>query len=437
MNEGSPDSSASPKLNLPQRARNERSSETVSLANSIDEYSGNDEHVYSTLEREHTSTVNANPSGNVHTVNGTTINNTNNNHSTNTNNNNNNNSNNRTSNSPVLDANTNQVDPPFEDIDINPPAYNSVNIDLPPAYSDVSGPPFCYGFVDQQRSLFTRYSHRAGSMDDTRGYHQENETNAYMASWYNGLRFYVAPEEFYNPRPGQTQRFNARNASSGRMTHQSPTRVLQPKIPTSSPMTCVLVLVFWLIAPTVAFLLGVVFIDSCPVESNIPVFMIIAGCVLMIRGVLFTVKGRNSVCISSCSTFLDIFTIFWIIIGSFWVFSVTDEVIYEFDPNGANPHYCQKTLYTFAIWFLAAFYLLFALAWIFAIVCICVYLTDTRSTTRVRHNRRNAVINTNRQFQRGVNRNTQRYHTTAHRNNNSTNRLLLNSFAPTTGIARH
>ena len=77
-------------------------------------------------------------------------------------------------------------------------------------------------------------------------------------------------------------------------------------------------------------------------------------------------------------TFLDIFTIFWIVLGSFWVFSVIDRVEYKYKPRESTKNYCHKIVFTFALWLLVAFYVLFLLAWLFVLICICIYLFDTR-----------------------------------------------------------
>ncbi|XP_060518167.1 transmembrane protein 272-like [Cylas formicarius] len=103
------------------------------------------------------------------------------------------------------------------------------------------------------------------------------------------------------------------------------------------------------------FVIGIIGVHNCPVNENIPLFLIATGgiglfskSVSFIREKLmphFTIQFVES----SLYTAETVFLIF----GSYWVFKVYKPSFYE-----GSSRYCQKTVYMFAFIYLAVLYAL-------------------------------------------------------------------------------
>jgi hypothetical protein len=117
-------------------------------------------------------------------------------------------------------------------------------------------------------------------------------------------------------------------------------------------------------------IIGWTYSDKCQLNWRIPHYLVVAGVIGIIIGILFVVarllavlgiyQGNISVstglaaCCGICSifvilAFLSIFYIGWFIAGCIWVFSAWGKVQYS-DKDKNN--YCHPTLYRFAFWLL-------------------------------------------------------------------------------------
>ncbi|KAM8747950.1 transmembrane protein 272-like isoform 2-T2 [Acanthopagrus schlegelii] len=101
---------------------------------------------------------------------------------------------------------------------------------------------------------------------------------------------------------------------------------------------------------------GVVYFEDCPQQPNIPNYLLGLALIplLMIPFVTLPCESQAAqpqgpprgfkACLG-CLMALFIFT--WILAGDVWVFSVYQP---SYDPTAADGLYCDKTLYTFALW---------------------------------------------------------------------------------------
>jgi len=141
-------------------------------------------------------------------------------------------------------------------------------------------------------------------------------------------------------------------------------------------------LIFLLALPIAKLVLGILYVNECPVNRNIPLYTIVAGaCGLAIvillllssactyyRSVSNLKKSTHKflICISAFSRgiqgTLAIFLFIWFIFGNIWVFNARYRVRTD-KPNDIN--YCQPTLY----WF--AFYVLI-FTYVYAIFTCCI-----------------------------------------------------------------
>lgn len=127
--------------------------------------------------------------------------------------------------------------------------------------------------------------------------------------------------------------------------------------PFLTPLLVILTLVV-LGVLTAAIGIGANFLRDCPVQPNIPVYLIVLGVFVLLAligslGLLYGLHAKDtyemlllSVLVISVSFILYLFIVCWFITGSFWIYSVHPP---SYDPT-TEQNYCNKTLYLFAFW---------------------------------------------------------------------------------------
>ncbi|XP_074543379.1 transmembrane protein 272-like [Halichoeres trimaculatus] len=113
--------------------------------------------------------------------------------------------------------------------------------------------------------------------------------------------------------------------------------------------TVVVVNVMWLLVMVAAISFGVLYLDHCPVQPKIPIYLIGFG-MSNIFTLFLTYSSKNSrknsctfILISFCLTILLSFSFGWFIAGTCWVYPVYPPA---YAPGTAQ--YCHKTTYQFA-----------------------------------------------------------------------------------------
>jgi hypothetical protein len=150
-----------------------------------------------------------------------------------------------------------------------------------------------------------------------------------------------------------------------------------------STLAALVYLIFLLALPITKLVLGILYIKECPINTNIPLYMIVAGgCGLTII-ILLLLSSACTLCRSTsdpkkpthglmiCTiafargmqVAITIFLFIWFLFGNIWVFNARYHVRTD-KPNDIN-NYCNPTLY----WF--AFYtLIFTYVYAFFTCCI-------------------------------------------------------------------
>ena len=101
-------------------------------------------------------------------------------------------------------------------------------------------------------------------------------------------------------------------------------------------------------------LTGAKYKDECPVESMIPIYLIVLGAVLLIftcclngsRSQSYNRDEGQGQSVNPLLLVMDLFIFAWFICGLVWICRA-------YEPNYDNPEradYCNKTLYLFAFW---------------------------------------------------------------------------------------
>lgn len=146
-------------------------------------------------------------------------------------------------------------------------------------------------------------------------------------------------------------------------------------------------LLFTLIFPITMIIVGSLKLEMCPVQSKIPVWMVVLGATSTLvqtlnaarniymnkqtrivtiedrtgRGSAMTVTshGFPAFLADSFNAALGLFIFIWFLFGNIWVFEVFDKVDLERE-NQLN--YCDKLCYRFAFWSIIAVYIMIAVA---------------------------------------------------------------------------
>ena len=133
--------------------------------------------------------------------------------------------------------------------------------------------------------------------------------------------------------------------------------------------------------PITMVIIGSVFKENCPINSKIPIWLIVTGVFGCTSAVFHTVTncyvlfkrrkepnyeaGKKS-CISSV---IEIFLFAWFICGNVWVYSVSSIVQHTDSVNTKT--YCDETCYKFAFWMITVSWILLGVA---CCCCCCLLL---------------------------------------------------------------
>ncbi|XP_062597316.1 transmembrane protein 272-like isoform X1 [Saccostrea cucullata] len=123
---------------------------------------------------------------------------------------------------------------------------------------------------------------------------------------------------------------------------------------------CTICLIIILAIPVASIVIGALYLNKCPIQRYIPIYLIVSGAV----GIVYNVFGilrklaskrneegeteeRPGVFTSICNCVFGCFLLAWFIAGNVWIYNIYND--WSSDP--ANPDkYCHPTCYLFAFW---------------------------------------------------------------------------------------
>lgn len=140
-----------------------------------------------------------------------------------------------------------------------------------------------------------------------------------------------------------------------------------------------------LVFSIVILVMGVIYLDECPVEKNIPIFLVVAGVVGILVVLLSFLQSwcfdedrqTDLNCWRIIILVVMLFWSAWFIAGSFWVYS-NYQPRYRHGAAEADSRYCSKVLYLFSFWAINLTYMFFAV-FLIAAVFLYVCMPDTWS----------------------------------------------------------
>ncbi|XP_053272572.1 transmembrane protein 272 isoform X1 [Pleuronectes platessa] len=132
--------------------------------------------------------------------------------------------------------------------------------------------------------------------------------------------------------------------------------------------------------PIAQIAIGSVYLDDCPVQPYIPIYLIVSGVFGVMLALLTCMPFSQTPedCTSSpiklvCVTWNSLSSCFffcWFIAGNVWIYSIYEP---EYVKNSTNLDvYCDKTLYLFAFWTTTLGYILFGVI-LLSSCCFMVY----------------------------------------------------------------
>ena len=128
----------------------------------------------------------------------------------------------------------------------------------------------------------------------------------------------------------------------------------------------------------VLMIVGSIYLNDCPTEKNIPIFLIVAG----ITGILLVLlsflqswcydedKESDLSCWKVTILIIMLFWSAWLVAGSFWVYS-NYQPSYSKNTKEEMKQHCDKVLYLFSFWAINLIYMFFV---IFLIAAVFLYL---------------------------------------------------------------
>jgi len=125
--------------------------------------------------------------------------------------------------------------------------------------------------------------------------------------------------------------------------------------------------------PVSMIVIGTIYLDDCPAERFIPIYLIVGGVFGVIKNLSSVVqraKNNND----STSTYEDrksnsfdgllgVFLLIWFIAGNIWIYRIYDK--YNDDPD--DEMFCDPKVYWFAFWTTTSVYILIGIT----IFCTC------------------------------------------------------------------
>ncbi|XP_075251027.1 uncharacterized protein LOC142343190 [Convolutriloba macropyga] len=141
------------------------------------------------------------------------------------------------------------------------------------------------------------------------------------------------------------------------------------------------------LVPIAMITVGSLRVNDCPAESQIPIFLIVAGLVLVLKNTLSLVQQVKRYRQDNAEEqtkkhpgegIIDAFLLIWFIAGNIWVYREYNDVNYD-DPLSKN--YCDKLVYLFAFWSITTVYIFCALAMTCCCCAFCLAICFNRNAT--------------------------------------------------------
>lgn len=157
---------------------------------------------------------------------------------------------------------------------------------------------------------------------------------------------------------------------------------------TCSTYFAIVVFILFSGLPLAMLIVGAMSVNKCPIESKIPVWLIVFGifglihCLIrLFTSILIRMKSRKVIgtifhepfYVFLLTSTIGIFLVIWFCFGNAWVFSIKSEV-QSSDPSLSS--YCHRVCYEFAFWSIICFWIVIGFITLF-LLSIMVYFAGS------------------------------------------------------------
>ncbi|XP_076017786.1 transmembrane protein 272 [Genypterus blacodes] len=162
-------------------------------------------------------------------------------------------------------------------------------------------------------------------------------------------------------------------------------RIRNPPQPPTPILACSKV--FLCVMPIAQIAIGVKYLDECPRQHYIPIYLIVVGVFGLLLAVLSclpcakeSIDGARNPLSQFCTVWNSLSSTFlfcWFITGNVWIYSIY-EPNYNKTTTAVDP-YCNKTLYLFAFWTTTLVYILLCVFLFTGCCVLCCFLLCGRA----------------------------------------------------------
>ncbi|XP_060710720.1 transmembrane protein 272-like [Hemiscyllium ocellatum] len=137
--------------------------------------------------------------------------------------------------------------------------------------------------------------------------------------------------------------------------------------PPTSPVASASMKIMTCLLAVASITIGTVYLDSCPKQYLIPIYLIVSGSFtlffVMISLVSCAPNDENNILAFHrigrvWKSLISLFSFIWFITGNVWIYSIYEPEYID----KTSPNYCDKTLYFFAFWATTITYILLGIA---------------------------------------------------------------------------
>lgn len=121
--------------------------------------------------------------------------------------------------------------------------------------------------------------------------------------------------------------------------------------------------------PVSMIVMGSIYINDCPRQQYIPIYLIVGGCAGVLKTALSLgqrIKNRverrdnENIQTNPLDGTLNCFVVCWFIAGNIWIYSIAND--YSTDPT--SPKYCNEVLFQYAFWMTTGLYIFLISTWL-------------------------------------------------------------------------
>lgn len=143
---------------------------------------------------------------------------------------------------------------------------------------------------------------------------------------------------------------------------------------------CGIYIAILLALPIAMIVIGAMYLEDCPRERYIPIYLIVAGAFGVVKAISNIIQQickrkkneedtEQNKKPNPCDSVISTFLLAWFIAGCVWTYRVYDDY-QSVDPTLDN--YCNETVYLFTFWLLNITWILLGLAFVCCCCGICI-----------------------------------------------------------------